>query len=83
MWVGGYKKDGRWYWSKGVTDDLVTADAWITGQPDNYAGRQACMTLISNKSHWTIKHPVAEHERFGYDDGYCDIYPQNYICERC
>ena len=80
MTVGGYKQSGSWYWSKGTVDDPVTVEAWIDGQPDNYAGIQNCITLISNRNHWAS---VAEHQRFGYDDGYCDIYPQGYICERC
>ena len=81
VFVGGFKKGGNWYWKNGDLEDPMTVQAWITGQPDNYAGRQGCLTLISDRKHWNATNPTARHEMFGYDDGYCDIYPQRYICE--
>ena len=82
MWICGYKNGTQWYWRGEHIDVPLNIAAWVTGQPDNYGGRQGCVSVISDKAHWTVTNPVAWHEIFGYDDAYCDQNPQRYICER-
>ena len=79
LMIGGYKAGGRWYWRKNGADVPMNIQAWLTGQPDNYAGIQGCVVMSSDWQHWSS---VPKVEMFDFDDGYCHIYPQRYVCER-
>ena len=75
-WIGGYKKDGAWYWKGDVEDYPVTAADWAKGQPDNCCGGQNCLALFGDSD---PRQPPTAWYRF--DDDHCnDAWP--FICEK-
>ena len=62
-WIGGYEKNGAWYWKGDVADSPILVTDWANGQPDDFSGEQDCLVLfgesVPTPAHW-----------FRFDDNY-------------
>lgn len=72
-WVGGYKKEGHWVWKGEVSDSAILHTEWRQGEPNNLAGKEACLELFGTRDIGT--------ESFQWNDLNC-AYRLNFICER-
>lgn len=75
-WIGGFERNGVWYWNGLIADSPILTTDWATGQPDNQGGRQDCLNLFANGDG---RHPTDDWYHF--DDDYCDN-TLAYICEK-
>lgn len=74
-WIGGYNKEGKWYWKGELADSPVQVTDWGKGQPDGPDGY--CMELLAEQSG-----PAgAATEWFRFDDYPCGE-SRSYICEK-
>ena len=79
LWIGGYEKDGVWYWKGDVTDSPILITDWGKTQPDDYHGDHGelsgCLSLFGGD----YRDP---HDWFRFDDNHCDLHKAGFICEK-
>ena len=72
-WIGGYKKDGKWYWKGKIVDTPLTAADWVPQhEPNNSGGHEDCLQLYGLSS-------TREHD-FRWNDLSCSNQLP-FICE--
>lgn len=74
FWIGGYRKDGKWWWKGDLTDFPMVVTDWAKGQPDSAA--QNCVSLFP-----AITSGDAATVWFRFDNDECtDSW--DFICEK-
>lgn len=74
FWIGGYRKDGKWWWQGEDADlPMITTD-WAKGQPDFAVGVQDCVSVFADGGD-------AATQWFRFDNDGCTA-KRRFICER-
>ena len=73
-WIGGYEKNGAWYWKGDVADSPILVTDCANGQPDDFSGEQDCLVLFSE----SVPTPA---DWFRFDDNYCAAQ-YAFVCEK-
>ena len=77
-WIGGYRKDGMWYWKGDIADTPILAADWGKGQPDTEYGVQDCVALFGDSESYSIRQPS---DWYRFDNTQCTT-PWPFICEK-
>ena len=77
-WIGGYRKDGMWYWKGDIADTPILAADWGKGQPEAEYGVQDCVALFGDSESYSICPPS---DWYRFDNTQCTT-PWPFICEK-
>lgn len=80
MWIGGYKKDGKWLWKGDISDSAIVITDWAKYQPDNWQGNQNCLRLWGSEISESF-HNDPKNIWYRFDDAECDM-SMPFICEK-
>lgn len=76
VWIGGYKRNNRWFWRGQLTDTPVTITDWATYAPDNGGdGNENCLELFGVYSQGD------EGRNYRWNDLSCNA-KRGYICNK-
>ena len=51
MFIGGFKRDGVWFWREKSSDFPILHADWAAGQPDGVVGEYQCVVMFNDTSH--------------------------------
>lgn len=81
-WLGGLKSGSRWQW---ITGESFSYSHWSAGQPDNFQGRENCLSMYRNRNPYAYNNLGEWND--AAPDGVCNNEPFfgaanfGYICE--